>query len=71
MNKITFQKKLGKHIAMLRAEKGLSQVEFGYAIEMERQNVNRLENGRTNPTAYTLKKIAMALEIPLSKIFDF
>lgn len=71
MDKLKFQKRLGKHIATLRREKGFSQVEFGYLIEMEKQNVNRLENGRSNPTAFTLKKIAEALEIPSSKIFDF
>jgi transcriptional regulator with XRE-family HTH domain len=71
MEKEKFQKRLGKHIATLRREKGLSQIEFGYLLEMEKQNVNRLENGRTNPTAYTLKKVAETLEIPLSKIFDF
>ncbi|MDZ4808187.1 MAG: helix-turn-helix transcriptional regulator [Bacteroidota bacterium] len=71
MEKNKFQQKLGKHIVNLRREKGLSQVAFGYLIEMEKQNVNRLENGKTNPTAYTLQKIADALEIPLSKIFDF
>jgi transcriptional regulator with XRE-family HTH domain len=71
VEKIKFQKRLGKHIASLRQEKGLSQVEFGHLIEMEKQNVNRLENGRTNPTAFTLKKIADALEINQARIFDF
>ena len=71
MNKTNFQKCLGHHIARMRKEKGLSQIEFGYMVEMQKQNVNRLENGRTNPTAFTLCKIAEALEIPLSKLFDF
>lgn len=71
MEKIRFQRRLGKQIASLRREKGLSQTDFGHLIEMEKQNVNRLENGRTNPTAFTLYKIAIALEIPLVKIFDF
>ena len=71
MEKIKFQKRLGKQIVNLRRDKGLSQVEFGYLIEMEKQNVNRLENGKTNPTAFTLYKIAESLEIPLLKIFDF
>jgi putative transcriptional regulator len=71
MDKIEFQKRLAKQIVILRREKGLSQVDFGHLIEMEKQNVNRLENGRTNPTAYTLKKIAIALEIPLYRLFDF
>jgi putative transcriptional regulator len=71
MDKARFQKKLGKHIATLRREKGLSQVEFGYMIEMQKQNVNRLENGRSNPTAFTLAKIALALEIPYKEIMNF
>lgn len=71
MDKARFQKRLGKHIATLRREKGLSQIEFGYLIDMLKQNVNRLENGKSNPTAYTLIRIAYALEIPTSKIFDF
>jgi putative transcriptional regulator len=71
MDKARFQKKLGKHIATLRSEKGLSQVEFGYMIEMQKQNVNRLENGRSNPTAFTLAKIASALEIPYKEIMNF
>jgi transcriptional regulator with XRE-family HTH domain len=71
MEKAKFQKNLGKHIATLRREKGLSQIEFGYLIEIEKQNINRIENGRTNPTAFTLNKIAEALQIPRSKVFDF
>lgn len=71
MKKNDFQKSLGRHIARLRKEKGLTQVEFGYLIEMEKQNVNRLEGGRTNPTAYTLYKIAAALEVTLSQMVDF
>lgn len=71
MEKIKFQKRVGKQIVSLRGEKGLTQVKFGYLISMDKQNVNRLENGKTNPTAYTLSKIAESLEIPLFKIFDF
>lgn len=71
MEKTEFQKRLGKHIVNLRREKGLSQVEFGYLIEMQKQNVNKLENGKANPTAFTLHKISEALEIPLSELFDF
>jgi len=71
MDKIKFQKRLGKQIAGLRREKGYSQVEFGYLIEMQKQNVNRLENGKVNPTAYTLFKISEALEIPLVMLLDF
>lgn len=71
MDKARLQRKLGKHIASLRAERGLSQVEFGYLIEMQKQNINRLENGKSNPTFYTLCKIAIALDLPFSAILNF
>lgn len=71
MNKQRFQEKIGKRIAALRSDQGLSQVQFAGLLGMEKQNVNRIEKGRTNPTAYTLKLIADVLDIPISKIFDF
>jgi transcriptional regulator with XRE-family HTH domain len=37
---------------------------------MQKQNLNKLELGKTNPTIATLRKIANALNFPLKKIFD-
>jgi transcriptional regulator with XRE-family HTH domain len=71
MTKTCFQEGLGQRIAVLRKERGLSQVKFAYLMEMEKQNINRLEKGKTNPTAFTLYKIAEVMEIPVSKLFDF
>ena len=65
-------KDLGQLIKKLRTEKGLSIVEFGYLIEMDKPNVSRLENGNTNPTFLTLVRICKALEIELMDLFaDF
>lgn len=54
----------------MRNQQGLSQAEFARLLGMEKQNISRLENGRANPTAYTLKKIAEALDLPLPAILD-
>ena len=51
-----FLKALGKRIRDVRLEKGLTQVELGDLIDMEKPNMNRLEKGGTNPTVLTLKK---------------
>ena len=60
-----FLKALGKRIRDVREEKGITQVELGDLIDMEKPNMNRLEKGGTNPTVLTLKKICTALGITL------
>lgn len=62
MNDKEFLLKLGERIALQRKKKGLSQSELGFLINVDRTNISALENGRHNPTALTLRKIADALE---------
>lgn len=71
MTKDVFLKKLGKHIAKLREEAGLSQTELALRCDKDRQSLNRLEKGRINPSAYYLSEIAAELKVPLKKMFDF
>ncbi|MDR6299913.1 helix-turn-helix domain-containing protein [Mesonia maritima] len=61
----------GKRIQQLREQKGLTQVDLAGKIEGEfdTTNVSRIESGRTNPTLYTLYRIAEALEVELKEIF--
>jgi transcriptional regulator with XRE-family HTH domain len=49
-------KKLGKRIADLRLNKGLTQTELAYMCDFERPNLARIEAGNTNPTYLTLLK---------------
>jgi transcriptional regulator with XRE-family HTH domain len=63
-----FLKALGRRISDIRKEKGLTQVELGDLIDMEKPNMNRLERGGTNPTVLTLKKICTALDITLGHL---
>lgn len=71
MQKDEFQIKLGQQIAKLRKQKKISQVDFAYMLDKEKQNYNKIENGRANPTSWTLHKIAELLEIPIQKLFDW
>jgi putative transcriptional regulator len=71
MTKETYLKKLGKHITKLREEAGLSQSEFALMCDKDRQNINRLEKGKVNPTAYFLSEIAAELGVPVKKLLDF
>lgn len=56
-----FLRLIGSNIARMRKEKGLSQKDLGHIIDMEKTYLSAIENGRQNPTALTLKKIAEAI----------
>ena len=71
MDKSTFLIKLGAQIVKKRLEKGMTQSELARACDKEPQSIERVENGKINPSAYYLKQIADALEIPVKDIFDF
>lgn len=65
-------KKIGKKVKEMRESKGISQVELVGKMqgEIDPTNISRIESGRTNPTIYTLYRIAEALEIKISDLVD-
>lgn len=71
MQQTDFQILLGKRIAALRKSKKLSQVEFAYMLDKEKQNYNKIEKGKTNPTVWTLFQIANLLEVEIGDLFNF
>jgi DNA-binding XRE family transcriptional regulator len=71
MQQKEFQIKLGQHIAKLRKQKKFTQVEFAYMLDKEKQNYNKLEKGKTNPTSWTLYKIAELLNVSVGELFNF
>lgn len=64
-------KKWGVHIVELRKEKGLKQKELSDILDIDDGSLRRIESGRTNPTTATLIKIANALNVTITKLFDF
>jgi len=66
-----FQIKLGQHIAKLRKQKNISQVNFAYMLDKEKQNYNKIEKGKSNTTLRTLYKIAALLEVSVKDLFDW
>jgi len=71
MKKEIFLKKLGKNIARKREEAGLSQTELALRCDKDRQSLNRLENGRINPSIYYLLELSVELNVSLKDLFDF
>lgn len=65
-------KSVGKNIQKIRLAKGLKQVDLAAKIEgdFDTTNISRIESGRTNPTIFTLYRIAEALEVNLTELID-
>lgn len=72
MEKSELLKKVGKKIQDLRMSKGLTQVDLVGKIQgdIDTTNISRIESGRTNPTIYTLYRIATALEVSINELID-
>lgn len=59
---------IGKNLAGLRAELGLTQTEFATRIGLKRDFLATLETGRTNMTVSTLIQICERLDIDANRI---
>jgi transcriptional regulator with XRE-family HTH domain len=70
MDKQELLKSVGKRIQDIRVSKGLTQVDLVGKIDgdIDTTNISRIESGRTNPTIYTLYRIANALETNLDDL---
>jgi len=62
---------LGQRIRELRKTKNLSQEQLAHLSGLSRQYITDVERGTRNIAIVNIEKIAKALEIPLSKLFDF
>jgi transcriptional regulator with XRE-family HTH domain len=61
---------IGVTIRGFRLQKGMSQGDIEKRTGLLRCYLSRVENGHTVPSIETLQKIAGALELPLSQMFD-
>lgn len=53
----------------LRAERGWSQLELAERLEVSRQTVNAIENGKYDPSLPLAFRIARLFELPIEKVF--
>lgn len=72
MEKSVFLKIIGIRIRKVRLAKNLTQLDLVSRIEgeVDPTNISRIESGRTNPTIFTLHKLADAMEISLVQLLD-
>ncbi len=52
---------IGKQIRAARLKRGISQAVLAEELGMHESQVSRLENGKTNPTIRTLRRVAGVL----------
>ncbi|MBU2903889.1 helix-turn-helix domain-containing protein [Arenibacter algicola] len=71
MTKDQLNKKVGKRIVELRNKKGWTQSDLARACSKDRQAIEKLENGKVNPTIYSLNAIAIALDVHLYQLLKF
>lgn len=71
VNKEELKKKIGQRIVELRTQKGWSQSDLARACGKDRQAMEKLENGKVNPTVYSLFEVSKALGTSLSQLVKF
>jgi transcriptional regulator with XRE-family HTH domain len=65
MKEKDYLKRVALNIRKIRKDKGMTQVDLAYACGFEKQNMQRIEAGKTSPTLKTLLKISEALEVDI------
>ncbi|AZP03759.1 helix-turn-helix transcriptional regulator [Jeotgalibaca ciconiae] len=55
----------------IRKEKGITQEELANALEVSRQTVGSLENGRYNPSIILAFKIARFFDLSIEEVFIY
>lgn len=68
MTKEELKKRIGQRIVELRTQKGWTQSDLARACGKDRQAMEKFENGKVNPTLYSLLEICQALGISLSQL---
>jgi len=63
-------KSIGRRIARLRSDKGMSQEDLAGAAEVNRGYISRIENGHVAFSVPVLLKVADALEVKPEKFFQ-
>jgi transcriptional regulator with XRE-family HTH domain len=62
--------KVGSRIKEIREKSGISQKDLSYTADLDRSYIASVENGQRNISIVNLEKIANALKINLSELFQ-
>ncbi len=68
---VNVKKLLGNRIKEIRKERKITQEKLAELIDIEPNNVSKIENGKNYPSAENLAKIAQALNTEIHELFIF
>ena len=63
------QKSFGSTIRKLRISKGISQETFADLCNLHRTYISDIELGKRNVSLENIERIAIALQVPITKLF--
>ncbi len=64
-------KSFGQRVRKLRTERGLSQSELDAMSNVDRVQIERIENGKINTTISTAHQLAKAFDMSISELMKF
>lgn len=67
----TIAQRFGIKVRKLREKRKMSQLALAQKARLDLTTINEIENGSREPMLRTIWKIANALEVKLSELFDF
>jgi transcriptional regulator with XRE-family HTH domain len=70
-NNKEFLKAFGDHLYKVRIRRGISRVQLAFEVNTTEKHLRLIEKGEISTGLSNLFKIAQALEIDLSELFDF
>ena len=66
-----FSVSFGSHLRSLRQRQGLSQEEVAHRAGIHVTYLSGIERGRRNPSLKNIRRIALALAVPVGELFSF
>jgi putative transcriptional regulator len=61
---------MNNKLRLLRAERNWSQAELGQKLDVSRQTINAIENGKYDPSLPLAFKMARLFDLPIEDIFN-
>lgn len=66
-----FLKEFGLRLKFYRIKQEMTQTRLGELVEISEHRISQIENGKCNLTLRTVNRLAAALGIQISKLFNF
>jgi transcriptional regulator with XRE-family HTH domain len=67
---VDFRVQIGRRLAAHRTARGLSQEDLAGMAKLTVSQISRIENGKSDPKAGTLIRLATGLEIPVAELLE-